>query len=61
MRSLAQLQLAQDPSARAAMEQQFDLSDGADEDDEETQRIEVRRRLLRCVCHMGYPIQSDRG
>ena len=39
MRSLAQLQLAQDPAARAAMEEQFDM--GGDEDDEETQRQEV--------------------
>jgi len=41
MRSLAQLQMAKDPAARAAMEQQFDLSDGADEEDEEL-RAQVR-------------------
>eukprot|EP00967_Tisochrysis_lutea_P014910 scaffold16798_cov19-Tisochrysis_lutea.AAC.1 len=39
MRSLAQLKLAQDPAARAAMEQQFDLS--GDEEDEDTRRQEA--------------------
>jgi len=41
MRSLAQLQMAQDPSARAAMAEQFDLSDGADAEDEQTRLQEV--------------------
>jgi len=53
MRSLAQLQMAQDPSARAAMAEQFDLSDGADAEDEQTRLQEVSGCDAWCMTRVG--------